>query len=582
MFSSTPIGIALRIALIYIIIGGLWILGSDQLMAFIFSSSDTLVRISMYKGWFYIAVTGCLLFFLVLGSTGRSIKAESTARDSEDKFRTLFEDMATGCCLDEIIYNNTGCAVDYRILDVNPTFERLIGISKSQAVGKLASALYGGGTAPNMGIYNTVDKTGEPVTFESFFAPTEKHLLITASRISKGRFCTIFSDITERRRLEAQLQQAQKMESVGRLAGGVAHDYNNMLGVILGHAELAINRVDSDKKLHSQLETIIDAAQRSSEITKQLLAFARKQTISPKIMNICETIESMIKILERLIGENIELLWEPKQELWLIKMDPAQIDQILANLCVNAKDAIAGTGKITIKTDNVILDEAFCANNIGSTPGEYVLLEVSDNGCGMNQETIDKIFEPFFTTKEESKGTGLGLSTVYGIVKQNKGLISVHSELEQGTTFSIYIPRNDVKITEIEFGAADEIVFSRGETVLLVEDEKINMEMVKSILKELGYNVLATKVPSDAIEIGNIHKGDIDLLITDVVMPDMNGNELSAQLCNTIPSIKTLFMSGYPSDIIAHHGILNDGVNFIQKPFSIKELSIKIRTILDA
>ena len=507
--------------------------------------------------------------------------AETTSHDAKENFQAIFENMALGCCIDEIIYDETGCAIDYRVLDVNPAYEKLIGISRTQAAGSLASALYGYGTAPNIDIYGKIDETGEPVTFKAFFPPTEKHLLITASRVTKGRFCTLFSDITEQIKLEGQLQQAQKMESVGRLAGGVAHDFNNMLGVILGHAELATNKIDPDDKLYSHLEVIIDASQRSSEIIKQLLAFARKQTINPKIININYNVKKMLKMLQRLIGENIVLLYEPRKELHSVKIDPSQLDQILANLCVNAKDAISGTGRITIKTDNVVLDETFCSNNLGSVPGKYVLLEVCDDGCGIDSETISKIFEPFYTTKEAGKGTGLGLSTVYGIVKQNNGFIYVQSKIGQGTAFNIYFPQNIGKTTKSESTKTNKIRYSSGETVLLVEDERINLEMYRAILEELGYNVLTARKPTDALKIANSHRGDIDLLITDVIMPEMNGNELCAQLNNIFPNIKTLFMSGYTDNIIAHQGVLEEGVNFIQKPFLTHEFSIKIRDVLD-
>ncbi len=520
----------------------------------------------------------------VLG-IGRDITAlydaETTSHDTEEKFRTIFKNMALGCCLDEIVYDNNGNGVDYRILDVNPVYEKLIGISKTRAIGKLASVLCGSGMAPNMDVYNAVDKTGEPATFEIFFPPTERHLLITASRLSKGRFCTLFSDITERNKLIEQLQQAQKMESVGRLAGGVAHDFNNMLGVILGHAELSLNAVRPDELPYEHLKGIINASKRSSGIIKQLLAFARKQTISPMIININETVVSMLKMLKRLIGENIDLIWEPSKELRRVKMDPSQVDQILANLCVNAKDAISDTGKITIRTENITLDKAFCVDNLGSVPGDYVLLEVSDDGCGMSNDTIDKVFEPFFTTKEAGKGTGLGLSTVYGIVKQNSGFIYARSKTGQGTTFSIYLPENKEESKDLAPRESEEVLHGHEETVLLVEDEEINLEMFKAILVQLDYNVLTADRPTDALALANKHKGDIDLLIADVILPEMNGSELSTRLRNIFPNMKTLFMSGYTNNEIAQKGMLEEGVNFIHKPFPTQDFSIKIRAVLD-
>ena len=264
-------------------------------------------------------------------------------------------------------------------------------------------------------------------------------------------------DITDRVNLQAQFVQAQKMESVGRLAGGVAHDYNNVLSVIIGYTEMAMDEVDPAGPLHANLEEVLTAANRATDITRQLLAFARKQTIAPKVLDLNETVEGMLKMLRRLIGEDIDLAWLPGASLWPVKMDPSQIDQILANLCVNARDAIAGVGKVTIETGTVVFDAAYCADHAGFVPGEFVMLAVSDNGCGMDKEMLDKIFEPFFTTKDVDKGTGLGLATVYGIVKQNNGFINVYSEPGKGTTIKIYLPRHEGKAVEIQEESTAEI-----------------------------------------------------------------------------------------------------------------------------
>jgi two-component system cell cycle sensor histidine kinase/response regulator CckA len=389
---------------------------------------------------------------------------------------------------------------------------------------------------------------------------------------------------SERKRLtlEAQLLQAQKMESVGRLAGGVAHDFNNMLSVISGYAELALEKVDPGDPLHADLKEIQDAARRSAEITRQLVAFARKQTISPKVLDLNFTVEGMLNMLRRLIGEDIDLAWLPKARLWPVKMDPAQIDQILANLCVNARDAISGVGKITIETSNVTLDEAYCTDHAGFVPGEFVLLAVSDDGCGMDGEVQEKIFEPFFTTKGPGKGTGLGLATVYGIVKQNDGFINVYSEPGRGTTFKIYLPRH---AGQEEVKAAqnfEQLPAGRGETVLIVEDEQAIILIATKMLDRLGYRVLTADTPSEAIRLAREFTGRIHLLLTDVVMPEMNGRELADELQTQHPEIKILFMSGYTSNVIAHQGVLDAGVDFIQKPLILKELALKIRAILDS
>jgi PAS domain S-box-containing protein len=389
-------------------------------------------------------------------------------------------------------------------------------------------------------------------------------------------------DITEEKKLEARFMQAQKMEAVGRLAGGVAHDFNNMLGVIIGHTELAMDRLDPSHELFANLKEIRKAAERSTDLTRQLLAFARKQTISPRVLDLNETIEGMLKMLRRLIGEDIDLSWLPGAGVWPVKMDPSQIDQILANLCVNARDAIAGGGKVTIETHTMTFDEVYCADHPGFVPGEYVLLAVSDDGHGIDKETLDKLFEPFFTTKGMGKGTGLGLSTVYGIVKQNNGFINVYSEPGHGTTFKIYLPRHAAKVdqTPKERPAAPA---ARGhETILLAEDDPALLKLTGTILEKLGYQVLAASTPGEAVRVAKEHDGETHLLITDVVMPKMNGRDLAKTLIALYPGLKHLFMSGYTGNIIVHHGVLDEGENFIQKPFSMQALAAKVREVLDS
>ncbi len=381
-------------------------------------------------------------------------------------------------------------------------------------------------------------------------------------------------------RLHVQLTQAQKMETVGRLAGGVAHDFNNMLSVILGHAELALNRMDTSQPLFANLQEISKAAKRSADLTRQLLAFARKQTVAPKVIDLNLMVEGMLKMLRRLIGEDIDLNWLPGENLGPIKIDPSQVDQMLANLCVNARDAIADTGKVTIKTDIVAFDEAYCATHRDFLPGEYILLAVSDNGSGMDAETLEHLFEPFFTTKEMGKGTGLGLATVYGIVKQNYGFISVTSVPGLGTTFSIYLPRHAGKNERVMKSDAVSLATSGHATILLVEDEQMILDVTKTMLNHQGYDVLAALTPGEAIRLAKEHGEHISLLMTDVVMPEMNGRDLAKNLLAHCPNLKRLFMSGYTADVIAHHGVLDEGVFFIQKPFTMQELAAKIREVL--
>ncbi|MBU4261360.1 MAG: response regulator [Proteobacteria bacterium] len=389
-------------------------------------------------------------------------------------------------------------------------------------------------------------------------------------------------DITEKLSLENQLSQAQKMESVGRLAGGVAHDFNNMLGVIIGHTELALDQMDPTQPLFTPMQEILKAALRSAALTRQLLAFARKQTVVPKVLDLNETVEGMLKMLRRLIGEDIDLVWLPDSDLWTVKMDPSQIDQILANLCVNARDAIAGVGKITIETHSETFDEAYCANHAGFIAGDFVMLAVSDDGQGMDKETLDKIFEPFFTTKGVGQGTGLGLATVYGVVKQNNGFINVYSEPGQGSTFKIYLPRHAAKNGKMRKERPAAPNAQGHETVLLVEDEAAILRVTKLMLENLGYRVLTASTPGEAILLAKEHDGEIHLLVTDVVMPDMNGLDLAKKLISLYPGLRSLFMSGYTGNVIAHHGILGDGINFLQKPFSIQALAAKVREVLDS
>jgi len=395
------------------------------------------------------------------------------------------------------------------------------------------------------------------------------------------------TDITEQKQVEAereelqeQLQQAQKMDAVGQLAGGIAHDFNNMLEVIIGHTEFALDDVDPTQPLHADLREVLKAARRSADLTRQLLTFARKQAISPEILDLNDTVDGVLSMLRRLIGENIDLDWHAREGLWPVMMDLSQVDQILANLCVNSRDAIADVGAITIRLENAILDETCCSGLICPAPGEYVVLSVSDNGCGMDEETIAHVFEPFFTTKELGKGTGLGLATVYGIVQQNAGGLDICSEPGQGTTFAIYLPRHVGAVPVV----TDEVAVpaQRGtETILVVEDQVAILKMAKKMLENRGYTVLAAASPGEATSLFAAHTDEIDLLVTDVIMPEMNGQDLATQLASLSPRLKCLFMSGYTADVIAHHGVLEEGVHFIQKPFSIGGLAGKVREVLD-
>ncbi len=381
--------------------------------------------------------------------------------------------------------------------------------------------------------------------------------------------------------LEGQLFQAQKMESVGQLAGGVAHDYNNISGIIIGYSELAMRKLGENHPIYRHLTRILEAARRATDITRQLLAFAREQTVSPKVIDLNKTIESMLKILGRLIGEDVNITWLPGKEVWPVKIDPIQVDQILANLCVNARDAIIDVGKITIETGTVKFNQTYCDIHTDFVPGEYSMLAVSDDGQGMSPKILEKIFEPFFTTKEIGRGTGLGLATVYGIVKQNEGFINVYSEPDQGTTFKIYLSRHKGKLDHLDETGLQEITQGEGETILMVEDDQDILEMGTIMLEELGYKVLAAGSPAHALDLGKEYAEKIELLLTDVIMPEMNGRQLAKNLGIFCPDLKILFMSGYTANIIADRGVLDKGVNFLPKPFSKLDLSIKIRQVFE-
>jgi CheY-like chemotaxis protein len=370
------------------------------------------------------------------------------------------------------------------------------------------------------------------------------------------------------------------MDAVGRLAGGVAHDFNNMLGAILGHVELACDHMGTDHPARADLDEIRSAAERSAALTRQLLAFARKQTIAPRLLDLNEAIEAVLKMLRRLIGENVRLTWSPGSGLGPVRMDPSQVDQILANLCINARDAIEGSGTVVIETRAVTLGAAECRGRPGFVPGDYVVLEVRDDGCGMDRFTLEHLFEPFFTTKVHGRGTGLGLATVYGIVRQNHGLIDLASEPGAGTTFHVYLPVEEGVVpgaVEPERSAPPR---GRGETLLLVEDEEALRVTFARYLEARGYRVLSADEPVAALALSSEHAGEIRLLVTDVVLPGMNGVELAERLSAKRPGLSVLYVSGYSSDAIAGSGVLAPDVQFLEKPFSLATLAARVHEML--
>ncbi len=513
-----------------------------------------------------------------------SRRAEEALRESEERFRSLVEQAGDGFQVTD---------AEGRYVDANSATCRQLGYSREELLSLNVTDIDPSTNPERYAATFQALADSPPIMFETVHRRkdgTKFPVEVNASVIRIGgtlRALSLARDITDRKRAEeerehlrGQLAHAQKMESVGRLAGGVAHDFNNMLTVILGHTEMGLLRTDTEQRVHANLAAIEKAARRSADLIRQLLAFARKQTVAPRVLDLNDTVAGMLKMLRRLIGEDIDLAWMPGAGLWPVKIDPTQVDQLLANLCVNARDAIAGEGKVTIRTENVTLDEAFCADRADVQPGAFVMLAVSDDGCGMDEDVLEHIFEPFFTTKEVGRGTGLGLATVYGIVKQNGGYLGVSSRPGQGTTFNIYLNRCDEEAAEAKVPGAAELPKSRGETVLLVEDEEAVLEMGRAMLQELGYTVLAAGAPQEAIRKAQTHPGEIHLLVTDVVMPEMDGRMLTKRLAAIRPGIRCLFVSGYTADVIANRGVLDDGVQFLQKPFSLEALAAKVREAL--
>lgn len=479
---------------------------------------------------------------------------------------------------------------DNPIIYTSPSFERMTGYSAPEILGKNCRFLQGDDTDPKavaqlrkavtegqdcqvelLNYRKDGTRFWNEVTISPIFGPDK----------TISHFVGVQTDVTQRRILEEQLRQSQKMEAVGRLAGGIAHDFNNLLTVILGYTDLIIKAVPAESKAQGMLEIIKEAGEQSIMITGQLLAFSRKQIISPKVINLNDTVIKVEKILYRLIGEDIELLSVSNPELGSVNVDAGQIEQVLFNLAVNARDAMPQGGKLTIETQNVELDASYAALHEGFRPGQYVMLAVTDSGIGMTEEIRQHIFEPFFTTKEQGQGTGLGLAVVHGIVKQSDGSIEVYSEPGRGTSFKIYLPQvttaagsepPEVGVTVAEHGT---------ETILLVEDSLRLRELTRHILEESGYTVLEAKDADEALRIA-AQKSEIHLLFTDVVMPGIGGRELAEQLQATHPEMKVLFMSGYTNDAIMRHGILHEHVNFLQKPFSPLVLTQKVREVIDA
>jgi PAS domain S-box-containing protein len=506
-------------------------------------------------------------------------RAEEALRKSEEKYSKVFQAAPAGFAVTTLD--------EARFLDVNKEFERIFGYKRDELIGRSAfdieswvdpdkreqiiNLLRRGEIAKDLEMPCHA-KNGSPLTVRY-----NGHLIDI-----EGTACSLsaFEDITERRRLESQLQQAQKLEAVGRLAGGIAHDFNNMLAVILGHAGIASRDLAPSNPIYESIQEIRSAAESSSELTRQLLTFARKQETAPRILDLNDAVSERLGMLRRLIGENVELGWNPGVSLWSVRMDPTQVDQILINLVVNARDAINDVGTLTISTENKLQEELSPKPGSDAGPKEWVLLTVTDTGTGMNNETLAHIFEPFFTTKEIGKGTGMGLATVYGIVQHNRGRIEVESELSKGTTFRVYLPRTLEAAVNVHETEKTEL--ARGyETLLVVEDERAILKIIRITLQPLGYSVIEAASAKDALTLATHHEGPLHLLLTDIVMPEMNGLDLYTRIATSHPGIKVIFMSGHSADVLLRLDDGKEDIAFLHKPFSMRQLSAKVREVLD-
>jgi two-component system, cell cycle sensor histidine kinase and response regulator CckA len=533
---------------------------------------STMIRLSLFV---VLAVLICWL-----NAALRSAQ-ERLAR-SELNFRSLVTNAPYGICR---------CDSSGKLLDANPAMLSMLGYSSGQElVGSHLGELYE--NAQNW--FELADRLRASTPFNGLLVEWKRKdgsaMVVRISGrtvINGGRaksFELFAEDVTERRILEQQLQQSQKMEAVGRLAGGIAHDFNNLLMVISGYAEFLLDRLGPEPALRAPAQEIASAAGRASSLTRQLLAFSRKQMLAPKILDLDAVVTENLKMLTRMIGEDIDLVMVPAGELGAVRADSGQVEQVIMNLAVNARDAMPSGGKLTIETSNVTLDEEHARFHAPLKAGNYVMLSISDTGAGMDSETQSHIFEPFFTTKGP-KGTGLGLSTVYGIVKQSGGYIWVYSEQGKGTTFKIYFPRvAEIVESPVQVMAAVEPATAEPgtETILLVEDEANLRYLARQFLEKQGYRVIEAADGAVAMQIAVAHEGIIHLLLTDVIMPGMNGRELAQRISEIRPNTKVLYMSGYTENVIGHNGTLDAGIRLLQKPFTLRDLKTQVREVLDA
>ena len=532
----------------------------------------------------FAAVAAIVVSRVAIG-VGRAMdRAEERRKQSEEALQRLAT--AVEQSVEAVFITDLEGTIEY----ANPAFERITGYGREEVIGRTPRILKSGKHDEEFyrELWATIKRgdvwTGTFTNKRKDGSLYEEEAIVSPVRDSSGNlmnFVAVKRDVTDERKMEEQFRQSQKMEAVGKLAGGIAHDFNNLLTAITGYSELALNRMAGDDPIRGHIQEIRNVSERAAALTRQLLAFSRRQILQPKVLDLNAVVTDIDQMLRRLIGEDIDLLTSLESGLWRVKADPGQISQVLMNLAVNARDAMPSGGKLTIETANVDIDEAYTRGHATMRPGAHAMIAMSDTGVGMNQETLSRIFEPFFTTKEMGKGTGLGLSTVYGIVKQSGGHIWVYSEPNSGTTFKIYLPRVE-EPAEAPEPAPDRTGRIEGsETVLLVEDEETVRMLVRVILERYGYTVLAASDGEEALRASSGHEGTIQLMLCDVVMPGMSGVQLSRRIASSRPDMKILYMSGYTDNAIVHHGVLDPGTAFIEKPFSPESLARKIRAVLD-
>ncbi|MFQ5528077.1 MAG: ATP-binding protein [Thermoanaerobaculia bacterium] len=520
----------------------------------------------------------------VAGSLAVAVKSaeDEALRDTGMRYRTLFEESR------DAIFISTP---EGRLVDVNPAAIELFGYSSKEELldADIARDLYLDPTGRKAWLLR-LEQQGFVKDHELVLRTRQGrrlHVLETASAVlgEAGEvlgYQGILRDVTEERELERRLGMSQKLEAVGRLAGGVAHDFNNLLTAVIGYSELVLARLGTDDPVRLDLEQIKKAGDRAASLTRQLLAFSRQQVLRPKLLNLNELILDIESLLRRTIGEDIELTTALEAKLWCVKADPSQVDQILMNLAVNSRDAMPDGGKLIFETANVVLDDAFAASHEGASTGPHVVISVTDSGFGMDETTRSRLFEPFFTTKEQGRGTGLGLATVYGIVKQSGGYVWVDSETGRGTTFKIYLPRVEGSIeNECDGQRAGDAARGGSETVLLVEDDEGVRRLAARVLSRSGYEVLQARHPSEALEIATHHEGSIGLLLTDLVMPTMSGTQLSRRITDLRPEVRVLYMSGYAPDRVSLREEIGSALPLLGKPFTREALLRTVRDVLE-